>query len=614
MGELDHLEATLADCDRRIAIDPYCADAHFNRGAVLNEMGRHVEALVSLDRAIAIRPNHSDAHNHRGMALFGLARLDAALLSYDAAIALRPDHAGAHLNRGNALVQQQQLGDAMSSYDRALAAWPAYAEAHASRGHLLFALRRYEEAVTNYDAAVALKPQLKYLLGSRLHAKMQICDWRDLDATCAELAARIERDEPVCAPFSVVALLGTPSLERKAATIRARETCQSAGVIPRFARSSKPSRIRIGYFSADFHAHATAYLIAGMLECHDRSSFEISLFSFGPDSQDAMRERLKAACDRFLEVRDLSDMEVAALSRELQVDIAVDLNGFTRNNRVGIFAHRAAPLQVSYLGYPGTMGGEFIDYLIADPTLIPENLQRHYSEKIIYMPVSYQVNDMRREISHRTFTRAELGLPSEGFVYCCFNKHYKVTPLIFNVWLRILDRVEGSVFWLYEDSPGGARNLRRHADRAGVNPERLIFAPHMPLPEHLARHRAADLFLDTRPYNAHTTASDALWAGVPVLTCPGETFAGRVAMSLLHALCLPELVCSTLAVYEDSAINLGTDSGRYAQVRRKVAEMRLGTPLFDTRSFTRHIETAYARIWARDRAGLPVENLYLGSK
>jgi protein O-GlcNAc transferase len=371
MGELDHLEATLADCDRRIAIDPYCADAHFNRGAVLNEMGRHVEALVSLDRAIAIRPNHSDAHNHRGMALFGLARLDAALLSYDAAIALRPDHAGAHLNRGNALVQQQQLGDAMSSYDRALAAWPAYAEAHASRGHLLFALRRYEEAVTNYDAAVALKPQLKYLLGSRLHAKMQICDWRDLDATCAELAARIERDEPVCAPFSVVALLGTPSLERKAATIRARETCQSAGVIPRFARSSKPSRIRIGYFSADFHAHATAYLIAGMLECHDRSSFEISLFSFGPDSQDAMRERLKAACDRFLEVRDLSDMEVAALSRELQVDIAVDLNGFTRNNRVGIFAHRAAPLQVSYLGYPGTMGGEFIDYLIADPTLIP---------------------------------------------------------------------------------------------------------------------------------------------------------------------------------------------------------------------------------------------------
>ena len=324
-----------------------------------------------------------------------------------------------------------------------------------------------------------------------------------------------------------------------------------------------------------------------------------------------MRQRLKVAFDKFIDVRNMSDRDVALLARSLEIDIGIDLNGFTEGERTDIFAMRAAPIQVSYLGYPGTMGADYIDYLIADPTLISASHQPHYTEKIVYLPNSYQPNDRKRRISDKVFTRAEAGLPQEGFVFCCFNNNYKITPDIFESWMRILGRVGGSVLWLFEDNEIAARNLKKEASVRDIDPERLVFARHMALPEHLARHRLADLFLDTLPYNAHTTASDALWAGLPVLTQIGETFAGRVAASLLNAVRLPELITTTRDAYEELAVELATDPAKLAGIKQKLSDNRLTTPLFDTELFAKHIEAAYMQMYERYQAGLPPDHIHV---
>jgi predicted O-linked N-acetylglucosamine transferase (SPINDLY family) len=406
-------------------------------------------------------------------------------------------------------------------------------------------------------------------------------------------------------------LSGSAALQRRAAEIWVRERCPTNPMLPAIPKRARDERIRIGYFSADYHDHATSYLIAGMFEMHDRSRFEVIAFSFGPDSSGAMRARIKAACDEFIEVRDKSDSEVALLARDLQIDVAVDLKGFTDGNRVGIFALRAAPLQVSYLGYPGSLGANYMDYLIADHTLIPQESRRHYTEKIVYLPGSYQANDAKRAIADRAFTRAELGLPAAGFVFCCFNNNYKIMPDTFDRWMRILERVPGGVLWLLADNPTAVANLRREAARRNVSPERLVFAGRIDLPEHLARHRAADLFIDTWPCNAHTTASDALWAGLPVLTCAGEGFASRVAASLLTAIGLPELIVSTADHYEELAVQLATDRQHLTEIKQRLAENRLTAPLFDTQRYTLQIEAAYTKLYERCQANLPAEHIHI---
>jgi predicted O-linked N-acetylglucosamine transferase (SPINDLY family) len=351
--------------------------------------------------------------------------------------------------------------------------------------------------------------------------------------------------------------------------------------------------------------------MAELFEQHDKSRFELTAFSFGPDKQDAMRGRVSAAFEKFIDVRSVSDVDVAMQARSLGLDIALDLKGFCQDSRTGIFALRAAPVQVNYLGYPGTMGAEYIDYLIADATLIPEEHQRHYSEKIVYLPHCYQANDTKRPISDKAVTRQGMGLPQAGFVFCCFNNNFKIVPGVFDCWMRILKQVEGSVLWLLEDNAKAADNLRREAEARGVNRARLVFARRLPLPEHLARHRLADLFLDTLPCNAHTTASDALWAGLPVLTSIGETFAGRVAASLLSGVLLPELAARTLEDYERLAVDLATNPGRLAEVRHRLAGNRLTAPLFDIQLFTRHIEAAYVAMFERYRANLPPAHIHV---
>jgi predicted O-linked N-acetylglucosamine transferase (SPINDLY family) len=362
-------------------------------------------------------------------------------------------------------------------------------------------------------------------------------------------------------------------------------------------------RIRIAYLSADFHDHAVMHLMAGLFEQHDRSQFDVVAVSFGPDPSTDTRARLKDAFERFIDVRHLRDDEIAKLLRDLETDIAIDLKGFTDDARTGIFAFRPAPIQVNYLGYPGTMGAPYIDYIIVDPIVVPHDQRLAYAEKIVYLPHCYQVNDAKRLIAERTPTRSEATLPETGFVFCSFNNNYKITPTMFDVWMRLLRDIDGSVLWLFEGNAAAPVNLRREAANRGVAPERLVFAPKVPLADHLARHRLADLFLDTQPWNAHTTASDALWAGLPLLTCIGTTFAGRVAASLLEAVGLPELVTRTLSEYQTLALQLAGEPSLLAGIKQRLSDNRHVFPLFNTDRSRRHIEAAYSEMYARHRRG-----------
>ncbi len=414
----------------------------------------------------------------------------------------------------------------------------------------------------------------------------------------------------VSSPFALLGLTDDAAVLRTAAKTFADAKHPPSRALPVLAKYPRHEKIRVGYFSANFHTHPVTVLSSDLFESHDRSRFEVTAFSFGPDIRDDMRERLEPAFDKFIDVRTQSDQDVAMAARNLEIDIAVDLTGITQDSRTSIFAMRAAPVQVNYLGYAGTMGADYFDYLIADPVLIPPDQREHYVEKIAYLPHSYMPSDPRRTISDREFTRSELGLPDTGFVFCCFNNSYKITPAVFDRWMKILQGVEGSVLWLSDDNVTAVANLKMEASSCGIDPKRLIFASRMPSPaDHLARLRVADLFLDTLPYNAHATANDALWAGLPVLTLQGETFQGRVAASLLNATGLPEMVATTAEAYVALAIGLATDPERLQAIRRKLAANRLSTPLFD-RSLTGHIEGIYAAIYERHMQDLPPGHIY----
>ncbi len=580
---------------------------------VLRRQPNHFDA-VHLLGVMALQPDYAIAYYNRANALKDLKRHEEALADFDKAIAHKPDYAKACNNRGNALSDLGRYAEAIASYDKAIALTPNYADAHNNRGNALTQLRRFPEALASYDKALALKPDYEFLYGNWLRTKMMICDWSNLASEIALLTKKIERAEKASSPFPLLATINSAELQRNAAEIWTRAKYPLNKVLSTGSKRSRHDRIRVAYLSADFREHPMSYLLVGMFEHHDRKRFETVGISFGPDNPSEIRTRLKDSFDRFIDVKNRSDFDVARLLRELEADIAVDLMGYTTNARTAILAHRPSTVQVSFLGYPGTMGADYIDYLIADVKLIPNSCQPYYTEKIAYLPNSYcpnsyQSNEAKGLIADRAFTRLDLGLPQQGFVFCCFNNNYKITPDVFDCWMRILKKVTGSVLWLLEDNASAASNLRKEAAARGLDPERLVFAKRISMPDHLARHRLADLFLDTRPYNAHTTASDALWAGLPVLTQPGKTFAGRVAASLLYAIGLPELITATSQTYEDLAIELASNPEKLAAIKRKLADNRLTTPLFDTQLFTRNIEAAYIAMYERYHAGLPPDHI-----
>ena len=608
LRELGHFTSALASYEKSLLIRPDVAETYNNQGIVYAAMHRAQDAIASYDRAIRLKPDYATPHYNRGNTLFQIRKFLAAIASYDKAIALKPDYHQAFDNRGIAWKELGHYPKAVADHDKAINFQPDYVEAHYNRGLALCESKDLAAALTSFANAMAINPAYPFLLGTYAHTAMQLCDWRDAERKLVALREAVHQVRAVASPFVVTGWVDDPALHLQVARtyIQTRFPAQDGlGAIPHRAHSGK---IRIGYYSADFRDHAITYLIAEMLEKHDHTAFEIYAFNLNPAPPDSSSARIFAAVNQVIDLSDKSDRSAAQLSRALHIDIAVDLGGHTVNSRTGIFAQRCAPVQINYLGFPGTLGAPYYDYILADAMVIPENQRRHYVEKVAYLPYCYQPNDSQRRISERIFSRGELGLPEGGFVFCCFNNSYKILPATFDGWMRILQAVEGSVLWLLDHSPVARRNLQREAQTRGVDPHRLIFAPRMPLADHLARHRLADLFIDTLPYNAHTTASDALWAGLPVLTCMGQSFAARVAGSLLLAMDLQELITQTPAEFEATAIAYAKNPSALQGIKAKLLGNIPTSPLFNAGLFARHMEQAYRVMHARHQAGLTAEH------
>jgi predicted O-linked N-acetylglucosamine transferase (SPINDLY family) len=596
---------------RAAKIDPNDASIQYNLAKAFVDSGNDIDALIHHKKAVALAPNNPEAWLSFGKTASNVGCHEDALLCYRNALNLNPEYAEASLNIGAALNELKRYEEAITFAEGALAINPDLAGAWSNKGLALKGLQRFDEAIMCLDKALSLKPDLEWVYGDLLHTKMKICNWSSLEDYLGHASTKAFKNDKLASPFLLLALNDDILLHKKSAEIYTQSKCPFNPILGAIKKRPKSQKIRVGYFSADFHNHATAYLMAELFELHDKSQFELIGFSFGSIENDEMHRRIERSFDRFVEVSTKSDIEIAQLSRDINIDIAVDLKGFTQDSRTGIFAYRAAPIQVNYLGYPGTMGGNYVDYIIADKTLIPPQSQQAYSEKIVYLPNSYQVNDRQRVISERKYTRQELGLPENGFVFCCFNNNFKILPATFAGWMRILKAVEGSVLWLLQDNHLVVENLKKEALNHGVDASRLVFADRMPLPEYLARQRQADLFLDTLPYNAHTTTSDALWAGLPVLTVMGKSFASRVAASLLNAIGLPELIASTQEEYEALAIELALNPKKLADIKLKLANNRLTAPLFDTPLFTKNLETAYIKMYERYQADLLPEQILI---
>ena len=597
---------------KAVELAPNNPKAWLNYGITLSNLCQDKEALVCFDQVLKLAPDYVEGCINNGNALHQIKHYEEALSNYDLALMLRPDFADAWFNKGNTLMELKYFDEAITHYEKALSLRPQDAVALFYKGVALNELKKYDEAIKYFNKAISIKEDISWALGSLLHVKMKICDWSNFDNNLDFFYRDLMINKKISLPFPCTTFTDHVFLQKKCAEIFVESIYPTNNYLGIISKNFIRKKIRVGYFSADFHNHATGYLMAELFELHDKNKFEIVGFSFGSTSNDEIRQRLTKSFDQFIEVGTKSDIEITKISRDLNIDIAVDLKGFTQDAKTGIFAHRAAPIQVNYLGYPGTMGADYIDYIIADKILIPTEFQSGYSERVVYLPNSYQVNDRKRLISERQFTRQEMGLPEDSFVFCCFNNNFKILPKTFASWMKILNAVEGSVLWLFQDNPWVADNLRSEAKKYGVTADRLIFANRLPLTEHLARHRQADLFLDTFPYNAHTTASDALWSGLPVLTLMGQSFASRVAASLLTAIGLSELITSTQEEYEALAIELANSSQRLADLKQKLANNRLTTPLFDTPLFTKNLEAAYIQMYQRYQTGLEPDHILIG--
>jgi predicted O-linked N-acetylglucosamine transferase (SPINDLY family) len=555
----------------------------------------------------------SDALLKSANSLLHVGRRPEALSCYDSFLKENPSSAEAWHNRGIALSQMQRCEEAIASFDKVLALHPDSAQTWSNRAHALFELKRYDDAVRDYDRVIELDPEGGAARGYRLLAKLWCCNWQGLDGDISDVLGRVRKGMRAIQPFGNLMISQDPADQ----LLCARAWTAGQGAPPPLWRGERYThqKIRLAYVSGDFCVHPVSILMAGVFEHHDKSKFETTAISFGPDDGSDLRWRVAKAFDRFIDVRGRTDFEIAKLLRDREIDIVVDLMGLTGDSRPGILAHRPAPVQVNYLGFPGTTAFPHMDYIIADEIVIPPDERRHYTENVVYLPDTYMPSDAARRIGSTKWTRAEAGLPDVGFVFCCFNNSYKFTPEMFDVWMRLLAAVEGSVLWLSEPNAAACPNLRAAAAKGGINPARVVFAPFLRnIDEHLARLKLADLFLDTLPCNAHTTASDALFAGVPLLTMRGRTFAGRVSASLLSAVGLKELVVESVAEYEQRALELASDPAAITALKDTLRTNLQNEPLFDTPRFTRHLESAFIGMAARQRAGLGPQSFAVASE
>ena len=595
-------DEALAAFDKAIALRADYAEAFYNRGTVLQELFKWEEALAAYAEAARLRKNYADAISNTAIVLQELGRAGEAIELCRHLLDRIPAHADACNNMGTALLADRRPREALAAFEAALSQRPDFPEAFYNLGNAQRELGDLREAIAAYQHALHLRPDDPDAFSQLVYHRAQACDWDDYERDQETLVDKVRQGIRV-PPFY---LLSTPASAADQ-LLCAQRWIGPIQPPPHTVFDHKPApardRIRLGYLSGDFHQHATAQLMAELFERHNRDRFEVIAYSYGPDDHSPMRARLRSAFDRFFDVRALSHHDVAKRIHADQVDILVDLKGYTHHARPAIMAYRPAPVQVSYLGYPATMGADFIDYIVVDPVVVPTSQQRFFSEKLVHLPCSFQANDRGRKVATVRTSRGDCGLPAAELVLCSFNNSYKISPAFFDIWMRVLHAVPGSVLWLLEANRLVKANLRSEAEKRGVDPDRLIFAPVVSSAEHVERHRHADLFLDTLPCNAHTTASDALWAGLPVLTCSGDTFAGRVAASLLTAVGMPELMTGSLEQYERTALALARDPQRLIALRRKLQENRPTCSLFDLPKLTGNIEAAYARMWQTWLAG-----------
>ena len=606
LQELGRHETALAAYAAAIERSPDYAEAHYNRGVMLQALNRPAEALAAYRTAVALKPGYIEAINNAGVVLQVLGRHEDASLAHRQVIALSPDHAEACNNLGAALLAQSQFHEALAALQRALAIKPDYPEAFYNMGNAWRELGKLEGSVATYQKALQLQPDYADAFSQLAYHRWRACDWTDYEASQNRLLDMVRRRVARVPPFYLLSTPASPADQFACAQQWIAPLLPPAGEMFHHAPSEPRPRIRLGYLSGDFHEHATADLTAELFERHDRSRFEVVAYSYGRGDGSPMRRRLERAFDRFVDIAPLSHRAAAARVHQDGIDILVDLKGYTYHARPQIMAHRPAAVQVNYLGYPATMGADFIDYIIVDSFVVPGDQQPFFAEQLVHLPGCYQANDTRRHIPAAAPSRTDCGLPRDAFVFCCFNNSYKITPAFFDIWMRLLDAIRGSVLWLLAPNDLVMRNLRREAERRGVDPDRLVFAAIVPRSEHLSRHRNADLFLDTLPCNAHTTASDALWAGLPILTCAGATFAGRVAASLLTDLGLPQLITSSPADYERTARELAREPQRLLPIRDALAQRRDQGTLFDCARLARRLEAAYLRMW-ESRCGVHVQ-------
>lgn len=588
---------------RTMELAPEFIEGWYYLGKALHEIERFDEATKCFDAAIRLYPDFFEAHHDKARALCSLRRLNEATQAFEIAYKLNPNSAELWTNLGWVFVQLRQFDKVIVCCNQVLRLKPQDTMALRAKGDAYFSLQQYQHAIAEYEKVLAVDPDFEGARGSLLYAKFMAADWSDLEHHYALLSSSIRSAKKCVTPF-VMAILSTSQQEQSLATKRyTADLYPPANIALYKDHSNQNERIRLAYVSADYHQHATAFLMLELFKKHDRKRFDVIAISYGPDDGSQTRRELETSFDEFIDVQGKSDRQIAELLLELKIDIAIDLKGYTDDGRPGIFTYCSTPIQVSYLGYPGTMGADYFDYLIADRFLISTEDEELYSESIVFMPDSYQVNGRNREIHQPLPSRADCGLPEQGFVFCSFNNTYKNNPTVFSVWMNLLKRVDGSVLWLLTKAGSFEDNIRNEALKRGVDPKRIIFAKNMPLPQHLARVTLADLFLDSLPCNAHTTASDALWANVPVVTCVGTTFAGRVGQSVLNAIEMPELVTHTLSEYEQLAFDLATDRNALSALREKLRHKIQTSPLFDADRFAYHLEWAYEEMWQRHISG-----------
>ena len=582
--------------EKTISIDQNHFNAYNNLGGTLSTLGRYKEAIEIYKKTLKIKPDFSDAYNNLGGCYHNLNQYEDSIINYNKAIKLNPDNFGAYNNLGSAYKEINQNENAINNYNKAIQIKPDYYVAYNNLGNLFQEIKLYEDAIKNYEKVIELKSNYKYVIGKLLHTRMRVSDWYKFDEHLNSLINSLNENNKTINPFPLLSLIDNPSYHKINTEIYVKDNFIAPKKEQIKNKIIKTEKIKLGYFSPDFRNHPILHLTKEIFKFHNKSKFDVYAFSFGPKDNDNELDKVKGFFTKFIDIRNMSDQEVADLSRKIGINIAIDLCGFTAWNRAGIFYFRAAPIQINYLGYPGTMGANFIDYIIADKTVIPENEKINYSEKVVYLPNCYQPNTKIDIITKKQFSRIDFNLPEDGIVFCNFNSSYKITPNIFDVWINILENVPKSVLWLLKSNDTSSENIWKAAEKRNIDRNKIIFAERLPHDAHLKRIELADIFLDTFPYNAHTTASDTIRMGVPIIALMGKSFASRVSASILNQVNMKELITTNTEDFQNLAISIANNKNKLKKIKDDLNNSLSNSSLFDSVGFTKDLETLYQKL------------------